>query len=77
MDVPARPLGQPIADQRRLVRGVIVPDEMNLKSLGDVGLDLVEELSELGRPMTAIALSNHVAGCDVEGSNSEVVPWRL
>lgn len=67
MDMPARPFGQPIADQRRLVRGVIVPDEMNLKSLGDVGLDLVEELSELARPVTAITLSNHVTRRDVEG----------
>ena len=49
------------------MRGVIVPDEMNLKSLGDVGLDLVEELSELGRPVTAITLSNHVACRGVEG----------
>src|SRR5688572_7968079 len=56
MDVPAWSFGQPIADQRSLVGGVIVPDEMNLESLGDVGLDVVEELSKLGRPMTAIAL---------------------
>ena len=66
MDVPARPFGQPIADQRRLVGGVIVPDELNLKSLGDIGLDLVEKRSELGRPMTAIALSDHVTRRDVE-----------
>ena len=44
MDVPARPFGQPIADQRRLVGGVIVPDEMDLETLGDIGLDLIEEL---------------------------------
>src|ERR1700726_1514133 len=68
VDVPARPLGQPIADQRRLVRGVVVPDEMNIEALGDIGLDLVEELSELGRPVTAITLSDHMTGCDVEGS---------
>src|SRR5207245_5468707 len=59
--------GQPIADQRRLVGGVIVPDEMDLETLGDIGLDLIEELAKLGRPMTAIALSNHMSGGDVEG----------
>src|SRR5258708_503306 len=68
MDVPARPFGEPIADQRGLMGGVIVPDEMNLKSLGDIGLDLREELSKLARPMTAITLSDHVARRDVEGS---------
>lgn len=57
MDGPAR--DQPIADQRCLVGGVVVPDEMDLESLGDIGLDLVEELAELGRPMTAVALSDH------------------
>jgi hypothetical protein len=59
--------GQPIADQRRLVGGVVVPDEMDLEALGDIGLDLVEELAELGRPMTAVAFSDHMAGGNVEG----------
>src|SRR3984957_629909 len=67
MDVPARPFDQPIADQRRLVGGVVVPDEMDLEALGDIGLDLVEELAELGRPMTAVAFSDHMAGGNVEG----------
>ena len=77
VDVPARPLDQPIADQGRLVGGVVVPDEMDLETLGDIGLDLIEELAELDRPMTGVALSDHVAGGDVEGGNNEVVPCRL
>src|SRR5438445_10509072 len=40
---------------------------MDLETLGDIGLDLIEELAKLGRPMTAIALSNHMSGGDVEG----------
>jgi hypothetical protein len=72
MNMPARPLGQLASDQRRLVGGVIVPDEMDIETLRNVGFDLVEELSELSRAMPAIALPDHVvpdhvAGGDIEG----------
>jgi hypothetical protein len=48
MDVPARPFGEPVADQRSLVGGVVIHDEMNIETAWDSGLDLVEELTELG-----------------------------
>src|ERR1700756_3000539 len=62
-----RPFGEPVADQRRLVGGVIVHDEMDVEIARDCGLDLVEELAELGGPMASIALADNLAGGDIEG----------
>ncbi|MBB4428022.1 hypothetical protein GGD66_006608 [Bradyrhizobium sp. CIR48] len=39
--MPARPFGEPVADQWGLVRGVVVHDEMDMETAGDGGLDLV------------------------------------
>jgi hypothetical protein len=37
---------------------------MDLEALGDIGLDLIEELAELGRPMTAAAFkASSIAFC--------------
>src|SRR5438552_18586317 len=64
--VIAWPLGEPPANDRRLVRGVVVDDEVDVKVLGHGGLNGVEELAELGRPVTAMALSNDFAGLHVQ-----------
>jgi hypothetical protein len=45
--VPTRPLGQPVADQRRLMGCVIVHDEMNVQTDWNSGFDLIEKLTEL------------------------------
>ena len=34
VDMPARPFGEPVADQRRLVGGVVVDDEMDVEIAG-------------------------------------------
>ena len=67
MDVPARPLGQPVADQRRLVGCVIVQDEMNVQVVRNGGFDLIEKLAELCGAMAAVTLADDPASCDVEG----------
>jgi hypothetical protein len=67
MDVPARPLWQPVADQRRLVGGVVVHDEMNVQIARNSGFDLIEKLAELLGAMTSITLADDPADCDVEG----------
>ena len=67
MDVPARPFGEPFADQRRLVGGVIVHDEMDVETAWDGSLDLVEELAELGGAVAAVALADDLACRDVQG----------
>src|SRR5260221_2528999 len=67
VDVPARPSRQPSADQRRLMSGVVVHDEMHVEIARHVCLDLVAELAELGGAVTRIALADHPPGADVEG----------
>ena len=67
MGVPARPLGEPIPDDFGFMGGVIVHDDMNIEITGHIGLDPVEKLAELPRPVTAKALADDLAGGDVEG----------
>src|SRR3546814_7363970 len=65
--MPARPLGEPVADQPGLVGRVVVHHQVDLEVLGHIGLDLVEELAELGGPVARQALADHLAGGDVQG----------
>ena len=51
----------------RGVGGVVVDDEVHIEIARHVGLDLVEELAELPRPVSREALADHSAGGDVEG----------
>ena len=46
--MPTRPFSQPSSDQWGLVRDVVVHDEMDVEFARHGGLDLVEELAELG-----------------------------
>jgi hypothetical protein len=41
-----------------------------------VGFDLIEELAELLGPVPRITLADDLAGSDVKGANSDVVPCR-
>jgi hypothetical protein len=68
MHMPSRPFGNPVADQRRLVGGVIVHDEMDVEFARHRGLDLIQELAELDGAMATVALADNLAGGDVEGS---------
>jgi hypothetical protein len=49
VDVPARALGEPVADEFGLVSSGVVDDDMNVEVGRNVGLDGVEELAELAR----------------------------
>lgn len=69
MDVPAWAPGEPTGDQRRLVGGVIVHDEMASRPVGTLALDLVEELPELARAVARIAFADRSAGSDAERGN--------
>src|SRR6185437_2936267 len=66
MDMPARPLGEPVADQWGLVRSVVVHDEMDVKTAWDGGLNLVEELAELSGAVARIAFADDLARRSVE-----------
>jgi len=75
VDMEAGPLGQPVADQGGLVGPVVIDNEMDLKRLGNIGVDGVEKLPELHRPMATMALADHAA-LKSSAANRLVVPWR-
>ena len=56
VQVEAWPLGQPVADQLRLVGAVVVQDQVNVQFRRDVLLDGVQESAELDRAMAAMGL---------------------
>ena len=66
VDLEARSLCQPESYLGMLVGGVVVYDQMNIKSLRHGLIDALEELKELLMPMTCLALGQDSAGGDVE-----------
>src|SRR6266446_10162024 len=68
VDVEARPLGEPVTDDRGLVGAVVVHDHVDVQVRGDVVLDGVQEAAELDRTVTAVDLAENLSGLDVEGS---------
>lgn len=67
MDMPARPFGEPVADQRGLVGAVGVHDDVNVGIGRHSARHLVEDLAELQRPMTRHAFADNGSGLHVEG----------
>lgn len=65
--MPARPFSQPFLDQRGFVGGVVVHDEMDVELARHSGLDLVQELAELGGTVPSVALADNPSGRNVEG----------
>jgi hypothetical protein len=64
--VIARRLRQPAVNERRLVRGVVVEDQVH-RQVGRHGSgDGVEEFAKLDRAMVAMTLADHCAGLHVE-----------
>src|SRR6516225_6155795 len=64
----ARALGEQGADQRCLVRSVIVHDHVHFPLGRHTGVNAIQELAKLDGPMTAMRLADHFAGLGVEGS---------
>src|SRR5437660_2311232 len=67
MNMPAWPLCQPVAYQRRLVGCVIVHDQMDVQIARNSGFDLIEKLTELFGAMAPVTLADDPTGCDIEG----------
>ena len=65
--MPARPLSEPLADPRRLVRGVVVEDHMDGLVGWHLALDAVQEADELLMAMALHVLSDDRAVEHVEG----------
>src|SRR6202048_4174791 len=66
MDMPARPLGKPVADQLGLVGAGIVHDEVDLEIIRHRSLNLVEETAELNGSVPGEAAADDGAELDVQ-----------
>ncbi len=68
VNLEARSFHEPTTDQSGLVGPVVVHDQVHVEISGDCLFDGVEELPELHRAMTAVALADHSsAGCVERG----------
>jgi len=75
------PLQQPPANQRRLMGAIVVQDHMHIQAGRDTGLNSVEELPELTRPMSVVqcaydATSLHFQGRKERGRAMTAVVMR-
>ena len=75
--MPARPPGEPFADQRCLASGVVVHDQVAVEIAGHAGSDLVEALAEPCGAAARIAFADDAAGGDVEGDEQGARPMAL
>src|SRR2546430_2323838 len=53
--------GEPRLDLGRLMRGIVVHDDMDVEAFGYVSVDLLEEVQEPGRPMSLVAFADDEA----------------
>jgi hypothetical protein len=51
----------------RFMGSVVVHDDVDVEPVGNAGVDLLEEVQELGWPVALVTLADHKAGSDVEG----------
>jgi len=63
----AWPLRQPIADQLRFVRSVVVQNQVHIQVRRNIFLNRVEEGAKLDRAMATLRLSNQFPGLGIEG----------
>lgn len=56
MDVQAWPLREPLPDDRRLVRPIVVEHEMHVQVGWDLRLDRIEKLAKLHGPMPSVKI---------------------
>ena len=63
-----RPAGKPCLDLGGFVGGVVVHDDMDIEPFGNLSIDLFEEVQELGRPVTLVALADDEPRGDIERS---------
>lgn len=61
-----RPASKPRFDLWGLVGSVVVHDDMDIEPFGDLSIDLFEEVQELRRPMTLVALADDEPRGDVK-----------
>ena len=66
MDVPSRPLGEPVSDSLGLVGGYVVHDDVDVEVAENAGFDDVQEGAELARPIASEAFADDRAGGGVK-----------
>ena len=66
MGVVPRTSRQPCLDQGSLVSGIVVHDDMNVQLFGNKGVDLLEEIKELPRPVALVPFADDEARCGVK-----------
>ena len=66
MDVPMRPARQPCPDLRGFVSGIVVHDDMHVRPLWHLPVDLFEKAQKLRRPMPFVAFADRRSGGNVE-----------
>ncbi len=67
VDVNARSLRKPVANQRRLVGPVVVHDQMDVQRLGHGRVDRVEELPKFDGAVASMKLRHDLRGLDIQG----------
>ena len=66
VDMESRVACEPGLDRGRLVGGVVVHHEMDIELRWQVGVDRAQELQELAATVSAVKLSDDLAGGDVQ-----------
>lgn len=49
------------------MRGIVIHDDVDIETLRDMGVDLLEEVEKLGRVVALVAFADHEARGDIEG----------
>jgi hypothetical protein len=66
VNVKSGALSEPLPDDGRFVRAVVVHDDLNVESGRHLMLDQVEELAELHRAMAVTQLADHPVGLQLQ-----------
>ena len=77
VDVPARPLGEPVADRLRLWLETLSMTMWTSRSSGTSGLDRVQESAEFARPMPGETTADDFAGCRIESREQRQRAMRV
>src|SRR5260364_34086 len=63
--------GEPFPDNRRLMGGVVIHDEIDVEFARHGSFDLVDEPAELSSTVPSVAFANNPSCRDVEGGEQE------
>ena len=66
MDIPARPLGEPVADRLGLMARHIINDDVDIELVGHIGLDGIQKGAALARPVPGETAADHLASRGIE-----------